>query len=421
MRRAVHGTGTIRKKAVVCNGQEYSYWEARVTVGRNPGTGRQIQKSYTGKTQREALEKMQAAAATVATGDFFEPSRMTVGQWLNIWLADYMGDKKYSTVKHYHAQVRTHILPALGAVRLSALAPHQIQQFYNELLRSGRMSCRKDEGGVTRIQQEPLKAKSVRNIHRVLTKALSVAVSIGYLKTNPADRVTLPRAEKKEIQPLSDEQVRTLLHALGYDEYSTMFKVILFTGLREAEAIGLTWDCVDFKAGRLFIYKQLQKRPLRDGGFAFAPLKNDKTRTIEPAKYVMDVLLDWKRRQAEARLAAGDTWVGWATPEEQRTALVFTNATGSHLQPQTVYNHLKKLVRPMGAPDTRVHDLRHTYAVLSLQNGDDIKTVQGNLGHASAAFTLDVYGHVSERMRNDSAARMQRYIDSLLPPCKGKK
>ena len=92
---------------------------------------------------------------------------------------------------------------------------------------------------------------------------------------------------------------------------------------------------------------------------------------------------------------------------------MFTTATGSNLSPQTVYNHCKKVLDKIGAGDRCVHDLRHTYAVLSLQNGDDVKTVQGNLGHATAAFTLDVYGHVSERMKEDSAARMERYMQSM--------
>ncbi len=92
---------------------------------------------------------------------------------------------------------------------------------------------------------------------------------------------------------------------------------------------------------------------------------------------------------------------------------MFTATLGGNLSPQTVYNHYKKLAVEIGAPDSRVHDLRHTFAVLSLQNGDNIKTVQTVLGHATAGFTLDVYGHVSERMRSDSAARMEAYIEAL--------
>ena len=321
---------------------------------------------------------------------------MTLSRWVEIWLQEYTGDKKYLTVKHYKAQCKTHIVPSLGAVKLSELAPPQIQAFYNGLQRDG------------------LAAKSVRNIHGILTKCLSTAVQVGYLRSNPASMVTLPKIEKKEIHPLTDEQVKDFLRVSAGDEYEILLKVILFTGLRESEAIGLTWDCIDFKAGAVKVCKQLQKRPLSDGGFTFAPLKNDKSRSLRPAHFVLDLLERRKREQAAQRLKAGELWEGWHTAEEQKSALVFTTATGGNLSPQTVYNHYKRLAVKIGAPDSRVHDLRHTFAVLSLQNGDDVKTVQGNLGHATAAFTLDVYGHVSERMKEDSAARMEEYIKGLV-------
>jgi len=305
-------------------------------------------------------------------------------------------------------------------VKLSQLAPHTIQKFYNDLLKSGCSAPKRDkEGkiikkdGKTVYESAPMSAKSVRNVHGILTKALSVAVSVGYLRDNPADRVTLPRVEKKEIHPLTDEQVKQFLTVAAEDEYGIILKVILFTGLREAEATGLIWDCVDFDAGTLKVSKQLQKRPMKDGGFTFAPLKNDKVRILRPAPFVMDLLDRRKREQVIQKLRAGEAWQGWQTAKEQKMALVFTTAGGSNLSPQTVYNHYKKLAFKIGAPDSRVHDLRHTYAVLSLQNGDDVKTVQGNLGHATAAFTLDVYGHVSDRMKEDSANRMQGYIESV--------
>ena len=418
--RAAHGSGTIRKKTATRSGKEYSYWEARITVGYDPGTGKQVQKSFTSKTQKEVREKMQAAAVALNDKDYFEPSKMTIGQWMDIWTADYMGDKKYLTVKHYKAQVEAHIKPALGAVKLSQLSPHVIQKFYNNLLTSGRTVPKRGENGKiikkdgkTVTEQAPMSAKSVRNIHGILTKALSVAVSIGYIKTNPADRVTLPRVEKKEIHPLTDEQVKNFLQVSEGDEYEILLKVILFTGLRESEAIGLTWDSIDFGAGTVRISKQLQKRPLTDGGFVFAPLKNDKVRILKPAPFVMELLKRRQREQTAQRLQAGSLWQAWSSVDEQKTALVFTTAAGDHLSPQTVYLHYKRLAAQIGVPDSRVHDLRHTFAVLSLQNGDDVKTVQGNLGHATASFTLDVYGHVSERMKEDSAARMEAYIKAL--------
>ena len=387
--RNAQGGGTIRQRP---DGR----WEARFTVGRDPGTGKQIQRSVYGSTQKEVRQKLAQAVAALDTGDYFEPSKMTLARWVEIWLAEYTGDKKYLTVKHYKAQCKTHIVPSLGAVKLSELTTPQIQAFYNGLQRSG------------------LAAKSVRNIHGILTKCLSTAVQVGYLRNNPAAAVTLPKVVKKDIQPLTDEQVRDFLRVSAADEYEILLKVILFTGLRESEAIGLTWDCIDFKAGTVTICKQLQKRPLSDGGFTFAPLKNDKTRVIKPAASVM-VLLSrrWKEQSAQ-RLRAGEVWEGWQNAEERKAALVFTTLTGTNLSPQTVYNHYKKLAVQIGAPDSRVHDLRHTFAVLSLQNGDSVKTVQGNLGHATAAFTLDVYGHVSEKMKEDSAARMEGFLKDVL-------
>ena len=386
--RAAQGGGTIRQRP---DGR----WEARFTVGRDPGTGKQIQRSVYGSTQKEVRQKLAQAVAALDNGDYFEPSKMTLARWVEIWLEEYTGDKKYLTVKHYKAQCRAHIVPSLGAVKLSELTTPQIQAFYNHL------------------QREGLASKSVRNIHGILTKCLSTAVQVGYLRNNPASAVTLPKVVKKDIQPLTDEQVRDFLRVSAADEYEILLKVILFTGLRESEAIGLTWDCIDFKAGTVTICKQLQKRPLSDGGFTFAPLKNGKTRIIKPAASVIALLSRRWKEQTEQRLRAGEAWQGWQSAEERKAALVFTTLTGTNLSPQTVYNHYKKLSAQIGAPDSRVHDLRHTFAVLSLQNGDSVKTVQGNLGHATAAFTLDVYGHVSEKMKEDSAARMEGYIQGI--------
>ena len=131
--RAAQGSGTIRKKTVTRKGQQYTYWEGRVTVGRDPGTGRQIQKSFTGKTQKEVREKLQAAAVAVNDGTYQEPSKMTVGEWLDIWQKDYLGGVKPFTVQTYSKNVRVHIKPALGAVKLEALTVHKVQGFINDL------------------------------------------------------------------------------------------------------------------------------------------------------------------------------------------------------------------------------------------------------------------------------------------------
>ena len=411
--RAASGSGTIRQRPD-------GTWEARFVVGHDPGTGKPIRKSVYAKTQKEVRQRMAQAIAAVDNHEYFEPSKMTLGEWLDIWAAEYMGDKRYSTRRTYKANIETHIKPALGAVKLSQLAPHIIQKFYNTLLTSGCKKPKRDKNGKLIkkngkpvCEPAPMSAKTVRNIHGTLTKALSTAVDIGYLRFNPADRVTLPRIEKKELSPLTDAQVKDFLRESSNDELEIILKVILFTGLRESEALGLTWDNIDFQARTIKVCKQLQKRRLVDGGTTLAPTKNGRARTLKPAPFVMELLDRQYREQAAQRLKMGDLWQGWQTAAEHKTALVFTTPEGRSISQTSLRYHFKKVVEAIGVPSCRVHDLRHTFAVLSLQNGDDIKTVQDNLGHATAAFTLDVYGHVSEKMKEDSAARMEAYIKSL--------
>ena len=391
--RSAQGSGTIRKRTVTRRGKEYTYWEARVTVGRDPGTGRQIQRSFSGQTQKEVREKMQAAAVSVNEGTYQAPAKLTVGEWLDIWLKDYLGSVKPFTVRSYSDQVRLHIKPAIGAIKLDALNAHTIQRLYNDL-------------GKEKNGKPGLSAKSIKNVHGVLHKALQQAVMIGYLRFNPSDACTLPRIIKKEICPLDEVQSAAFLQAIKGNKYEDFFTVALFTGMREGEILGLLWECVNFDNGTVLIDKQLQHEKKKNGAYILAPLKNNKPRRITPAPWVMQLLKRRRAQQIEQRLKAGPLW--------QDSGFVFTNEIGEHLVVPTFSREFKKIVASIGCPDVRFHDLRHSYAVAAIRSGDDIKTVQGNLGHATAAFTLDVYGHVTDQMKEDSAQRMERYIKGVL-------
>lgn len=411
--RAAQGAGTIRKKTVMRNGQPYVYWEARVTVGRDPGTGKQIQKSFSGKTQKEVREKMQAAAVAVNEQTYIEPSKLTLAQWLDIWVNNLYAQKP-TTLKHYKTQIEVHIKPHMGALKLADLQKSDFDRFYKYLLTSGKEKKKKDPrtGEMVVVSRSPLSMKSVKNVHVIMKAAIVAAVDEGRLQTDPMRKVSVPSPPKPEIHPLDDDELKRYLQALENDSLAPILKFIVFTGLREAEALGLTWDCVNFKTGEITIRQQLQD--LGPGsGMQLVPTKNSKVRKLTPAPYIMKLLKAQQTRQLEDRLRAAQHWVGWQSDAERKKALVFTNELGRYLRPKTVYQHNRKIAESVGIDHCRVHDLRHTYAVLSLQNGDDIKTVQGNLGHATAAFTLDVYGHVTDRMKSESAARMEEYIKSI--------
>ncbi len=386
--RNAQGGGTIRQRA---DGR----WEARYTVGRDPGTGKQVQKSIYGKTQKEVRQKLQQVSVAIDEGIYTEPSKLTVKDWLKIWLKEYTGNVKPYTAYTYAIEVNTYIIPALGSVRLAELTAPMVQAFYNAL-----------QAGTK--NQSALSPKSIKNIHGVLHKALNQAVSVGYIRFNPTTACTLPRIERKEIKPLDENSMAAFLKVIKGHQFETIYKVDLFTGMRQSEILGLQWDCIDFDRGTILINKQLQKDKNKDGKYFLAPLKNDKSRIITPAPTVMELLRARRRDQLSDRMKAGSLW-----DDRGLGALVFTNAFGKHLCHKVVYCHFKQLVAAAGSPATRFHDLRHSYAVASLQSGDDVKTIQENLGHHTAAFTLDVYGHVTERMKQESARRMENFIKGI--------
>jgi integrase len=394
--RAAQGSGTIRQRP---DGR----WEGRYTVGHDPGSGKQVQKSVYAATQKEVRQKLAAITTDIDSGVYLEPARMTVGQWLDVWLKDYIINVKDTTKSAYSDNVRLHIKPALGAVALQKLNAHTIQSFYNSLAVSGRVL----QKGQTKTAPAGLSAKTIRNIHAILHKALKQAVLLSYIKMNPADACTLPRVERHEMRILQGDEIPAFIRAVEGHKHKALFLTMLFTGMRRGEALGLTWDCVDFDGGTILIKQQMQRERVKGGKLRFVPLKNDKHRRVTPPATVFHLLREQLRHQSEQRLLAGSLW--------SDRGLVFTNETGSPLDADAVYQAYKKMLSANELANIRIHDLRHTAATLMLQTGDGIKEVQTALGHHTAAFTLDVYGHVTDRMKTDSAERMEAYIQG----CKG--
>ena len=384
--KTASGMGSIRKVTKNVKDKQYTYYEARYTEGFDPGTGKQIQRSITGKTQKEVAQKLKAATAAIDAGTYKAPCKMTLAQWLDIWVAEYLNNLKPLTQQNYSKQAQKHLKPALGAAKLEALDTHTIQKFYNSLSASGRSP------------------KTVKNIHGILHCALQQAIANDYIRNNPADACKLPKVVKPEIKPLEPEEISRLLKEAQKDDYCNLFTVAMFTGMRQGELLGLSWDCVDFQTGIITVKQQLQ---CTDGHYFLETPKSGKNRTILPAPIVMDALRSQQQRQQREQALAGGIW-------DNKFNLVFTDASGKYLVRRTVVKHFKKISQRAGiSDDARFHDLRHSFAVTSLYAGDDIKTVQANLGHATAQFTLDVYGHVTQKMRQDSADRMQKFFEQL--------
>ena len=394
--KRANGEGSLRKRS---NGT----WEARITIGTDPKTGKLISKSVYGRTQKDCRQKLKAlqdklegrsskTAAFVenAAAELEAEKEMTVEEWLDIWLAEYLADVKPGTQDSYQSVCCLYLKPAFGKVPLNSLRSPMIQKMYNQLKEKG------------------LSPKYIKNIHGVLHRALDMAVRLEYLLRNPTCACVIPRVVEKKVEPLDAPDQKKLFEVLRGEEFEALFLTDVFTGMRCGELIGLTWDCVDFEHSVIHVEKQLCQARRKGSKFYFGTLKNGKTRIIEPAPYVMEVLKQHRADQEKQKKRAGDLWNEGKFPN-----LVFTHADGSHLNQWFVCRTFQSYLVKAGLPHHRMHDLRHTFAVNSIMAGDDIKTLQENMGHYSAAFTLDRYGHVTPTMRRESANRMQAFISSL--------
>lgn len=382
--RTPHGEGSLRQLSS-------DRWEFRLTY-LDAATGEKKRKSLYAHTQREVLAKKKAFLAALEEGVYTTPTKWTLAGWLSVWAKEYTTNLRNTTIVNYAGVIRNHITPMLGGAKLTALTAPAIQAFYNDL---GRPTSKK----------KGLSPATINGIHAVLHSALSQAVELGYIKANPASRRKLPPIPKPEINPMDEMMIVQFMEAVRGDAFERILVLDLYTGMRKSELIGLSWDCVNFDEGTLYLYRQL--RYVKGGiGYQFGPLKNGRSRTVHLPQSAIQLLQDQKRAQYEQRLQAGQ---GWSNPEK----LVFTRADGSHVCPNTVYEHFKRIVKGMGIPDLRLHDLRHTYATTSLQAGNNMKEVSESLGHGSIAITADTYMHPSERMRKESAQRMETFMNSL--------
>ena len=379
--RAAQGLGSIRQRS---DGR----WEGRFST-RNPLTGETRAHSVYGKTQKEVRQKLTETIAAIDRGDYREPCRMTLAEWLDIWSRDYLGGVKPTTAFQYREQIRLHIVPALGKVRLEALNPHTVQRFYNTLS--------KPHG-----DKKGLSQATIKQIHSILRNSLQQAVRVGYLRTNPASGCTLPRPDAEEVPAFDVEQVQAFLKQIEGNRYETLFKVALFTGMRLGELLGLEWSAVDFDAGTVAVRQQLQRERVKDGNFFMETPKNGKPRTLTPAPVVMELLQEHRVRQIEQRFRLAGAW--------EDLDLVFTNSGGGYCRRYSDYVAFKRVVKKIGMPDAHFHSLRHSYAVMAVMAGDDIKTLQTALGHSSPTLALNTYLTVTKEMQRESAERMETFI-----------
>ena len=334
-----------------------------------------------GRKYKEVERKLAAALGDAARGIVYEDEGTTVKGWMERWLEDSAkGDLGHRAYANYKLQIRRHISPALGRIKLKNLNPAHVQSLYAAKLRDG------------------LKPSSVRYIHAVLHRALEQAVRFNLIASNPASKVDPPKVRQEEITPLDAEQARRFLGATKDDRFECLYVLSLTCGLRMGEALGLRWADIDLDAGTLRVNRQLQ-RMRRDGDksgtLVFSEPKNASRRTIDLPQRAVEALRSHRKRQLEGKLR---------TTDYEDSGLVFATGKGTPLDAQNIINRFfKPLLKRAGLPNIRWHDLRHTYATLLLARGTHPTYVQKSLGHASVQLTLDRYSHWMPSMGRNTA------------------
>ncbi len=364
-------------------------WCVVVPVGKYPN-GRTRYKWFGGyRTRAEAERELARRLHELHTGTFVGPERMTVAEYLRFWLEDVRSRVAPTTYQRYEIIVEQHLIPALGQYRLQKLQPLHIQAYYQQALVSGRRNGR---GGLSK--------RTVLHHHRVLHAALEYAVRLQLLARNPADAVQPPRPEPREFPVLDPEGVRRLLEAARHRRMYIAILLAVATGMRRGEILALRWEDVDLEAGRIHVRQTLVKT--KDGLRFTDPKTRRSARVIRIGPAVVQALRRHKAQQAEEKLRLG--------PAYQDHGLVVARQDGHPYSPAEFSRTFTELARQAGFPHLRLHDLRHTHATLLLREGTPIKAVSDRLGHASAAFTLDTYGHTLPDMQEHAA----RVADALV-------
>ena len=395
-KRGIQGRGHVRQRP---DGR----WEGMYQAGHDYN-GKRIQRSVYGKTQSDVVDKLDAILGSIKKGAYCEPSKLILAQWLDIWCEEHLDHVKPRTRENYKNVCKNHIKPGLGTIKLTELKAPAIKRFYNALKKETKY---KDKNGNEKVKKG-LSPKTIRNVAGVLHEALEVATDEehNYIPKNPASSVKLPKNEKPKIFPLDEDGFRAFMDAVSGHRLEYLFTTALLSGMRQGELLGLQWGSIDFERGTIRVDKQLQRNDKNIGG-GLDTTKHEKIRQLHVAPSVLSALWEQRRRQAEWKLLAGPLW-------NNKDDLCFTNETGGILVHGTVSHTFKRIITAVGYPDTRFHDLRHSYAVASLASGADIKSIQDSLGHHSAAFTLDTYAHSTEQMKKDSANKLESFVQNIM-------
>ncbi|MPZ68810.1 MAG: tyrosine-type recombinase/integrase [Actinobacteria bacterium] len=369
-------------------------WAFAVEVSRDENGTRTRHQKAGFKTKKDAQAAMHEVLHRLGSGEYVAPANLTLASYLrNQWLPAIRASVRPSTFESYRMTVEKHIALTIGGTKLQAVTPAKLNALYADLLAKGRSD---GKGG--------LSPKSVRNCHVIIRKALGDAVRWSLIARNPAafaEPPKLTQAGDRTMMTWTPQQARSFLQALSDDRLYAAWLLALSTGMRRGEILGLRWSDTDLETGKLAIRQTLITVNYE---IQFSTPKTSRgRRSIALDKTTANVLRAHRKAQLEERMAIGAT-------RYIDNDLVFCRLDGSPMHPDLFSQTFDRAVAKSGLPRIRLHDLRHTYATISLEAGVHPKVVSERLGHATVAFTLDRYSHAVPGMQEDAAEKVAALI-----------
>ena len=372
-----NGQGTVRER-------KDGRWEGRHIVGYDEN-GKPKTKSVLAKTKAECIEKLKKLQAEYGEVSPFKiKPDMRFGDWINYWYENHCKPGiRVTTQKGYEQWIYIHAIPELGHIKLNKLTQADCQKFLNELKNNGRKNNCATRG-------PGLSEKSVRSCYHVIRMSLERAIKDGLIKKNPILGCKLPPTEPKEMKVLTKEEIQRFLIQAKEEGMYELFLLELTTGLRRGEILALTWDDLNFETGELRINKQIV--PVGGKLITSEPKTKAAFRTIILPPPMVGLLQEYKRGIF--------------------SQLIFPSRTrpGQPVDPGYIRKRLQDILERAGCKKVRFHDLRHTFATISLEYGMDVKTLSTIIGHVSSRTTLNIYTHITSEMQENAAANIDRGI-----------
>lgn len=353
-------------------------WRAQVSLN-----GKRL--SFTGVTREECQNWVRKMLNQIDQGFRYESSQITLGEYLAEWLPVHKIGIRPTTAIDYERVTNKYLIPRLGKIRLLDLRLANIEKFYTCLL------------------LENVGVRTIRINHTILHCALEKAVRLGLIIRNPAHGATLPQYRYPEMKVLDEMQVTQLLIAARGNRIEALYHLAVTTGMRQGELLGIKWQDINWKAGIIYIKRQLQR--LSGQGFIFnEPKSRTGIRSIKVGESTLQQLRGHLERQKSEKAFAGDRWM--------ENDLVFPTSLGTPMDGQNLLKDFFRTLEQANLPKMRFHDLRHTAASIMLNRGIPVIVVSKILGHSKPSITLDIYGHLIYAMQDEAV----RLMDELVSP-----